>query len=593
ILTIPLDRTYGPGEIAEVSIAYRHKDVSDDAFYSSNGMVFTDCEPEGARKWFPCWDKPSDKATVDITAKVPASVKLGSNGRLADSVRSADTVTYRWVSRDPVATYLDGFATLNSEFPWGGMENQTLTSLCPNCWGESLIAHEFAHQWFGDMITCETWADIWLNEGFATYCESLWLEETKGYEAYKHDVLMNASYYLYNNPGRPIYDPTWADVTPPSFILFDYAMTYAKGACVLHMLRYVLGEDLFLHALRSYATDTAFFKYRTASTEAFAERMNSYTGQDLWWFFNAWLAQPNHPVYENAYSISDTGPGMWEVAMRARQSQTDGTFFPMPLTFRVLFSDGQDTVVRVMNSVSPQVYAFRFDRRPDSVVFDPDNDIVLKQGTWGKGATAAQVALLSPGQGEVFLGALPPLTWRSATAALTYEVEVGVDSSFSIIAVGPVALAETTFAPVIPLSPGRYYWRVRGLNAGGPGEWSGVWSFDVESPASADGQAAPIAFALEQNFPNPFNPETVIRFALPARAAIRLAVYDLLGREVTVLVEGMKDAGRHEAVWDASRVPSGTYVYRLQVHGADQASARGSGTATGAFVQSRKMTIVR
>ncbi len=373
ILTIPLDRTYGPGEIAEVSIAYRHKDVSDDAFYSSNGMVFTDCEPEGARKWFPCWDKPSDKATVDITAKVPAAVKLGSNGRLADSVRTADTVTYRWVSRDPVATYLvvisarvdylldivlwappsdpsdpvpirfywnpgeeqgvnsikakilpmtdlfselfgehpfekNGFATLNSEFPWGGMENQTLTSLCPNCWGESLIAHEFAHQWFGDMITCETWADIWLNEGFATYCESLWLEETKGYEAYKHDVLMNASYYIYNNPGRAIYDPSWASVTPPSFILFDYAMTYAKGACVLHMLRYVLGEDLFLQAIRSYATDTAFFKYRTASTDAFAERMNSYTGQDLWWFFNAWLAQPNHPVYENTYSHRQTAP---------------------------------------------------------------------------------------------------------------------------------------------------------------------------------------------------------------------------------------------------------------------------------------------
>jgi hypothetical protein len=265
----------------------------------------------------------------------------------------------------------------------------------------------------------------------------------------------------------------------------------------------------------------------------------------------------------------------------------------MPLTFRVLFSDGQDTVVRVMNSVSPQVYAFRFDRRPDSVAFDPDNDIVLKQGTWGKGVTAAQVALLSPGQGEVFRGGLPPLMWRSATAALTYEVEVGLDSSFAVIAVGPVALAETTFAPVIPLSPGRYYWRVRGLNAGGPGEWSGVWSFDVESPASADGQAVPIEFALEQNFPNPFNPGTVIRFALPARAAIRLAVYDLLGREVTVLVEGMKDAGRHEAVWDASRVPSGTYVYRLQAHGADHASPGGSGTAAGTFVQSRKMTIVK
>ena len=70
----------------------------------------------------------------------------------------------------------NGFATLNNQFVWGGMENQTLTSLCPNCWDEGLISHEFAHQWFGDMITCATWADIWLNEGFATYTEALWLE---------------------------------------------------------------------------------------------------------------------------------------------------------------------------------------------------------------------------------------------------------------------------------------------------------------------------------------------------------------------------------------------------------------------------------
>src|SRR3970040_371901 len=106
ILTINLDRTYSVGETTQVKIYYRHHNVSDNAFYASNGMVFTDCEPQGARKWFPCWDRPSDKATVDITVKVPLSVRLGSNGGLNDSLVTGDSIYYHWISRDPVATYL-------------------------------------------------------------------------------------------------------------------------------------------------------------------------------------------------------------------------------------------------------------------------------------------------------------------------------------------------------------------------------------------------------------------------------------------------------------------------------------------------------
>jgi aminopeptidase N len=82
ILNVVLDRTYSPNEIALVRIDYQHLNVSDQAIYTSNGMFFTDAPPEGARKWFPCWDRPSDKATIDMTVKVPANAMLGSNGRL-------------------------------------------------------------------------------------------------------------------------------------------------------------------------------------------------------------------------------------------------------------------------------------------------------------------------------------------------------------------------------------------------------------------------------------------------------------------------------------------------------------------------------
>ncbi len=644
ILSIALDRQYDPGEVGEVFVSYKHKNVADNAFYVGGGMVFTDCEPEGARKWFPCWDKQSDKATVDITAKVPVSVKLGSNGRLADSVRTGDTLTYRWVSRDPVATYLvvisskvdynldivrwvppsnpsapvpirfywnpgeasrvdniktkiipmtdlysrlfgehpfekNGFATLDTTFPWGGMENQTLTSLCPNCWGESLIAHEFAHQWFGDMITCETWADIWLNEGFATYCESLWLEGTRGYSSYKNDVLSNAQYYLLSNPGRPIYVPSWAEVTPPNELLFDYAMTYAKGACVLHMLRYTLGDSLFFRALRSYATDEANFKYGTAGTDRFIERMNEYAGQDLSWFFNAWLKQPNHPIYAGTYSISDLGSGRWEVAVRSQQTQMDGTFFPMPHTFRIAFSEGQDTTVRVMNAVSPETFAFRFDRVPTAVYFDPANDIVLKGGTWGAGVTAPRVTLVSPVDGGIVPNGYPTLTWMSAVGAVSYELSVSADSTFTSQLVNVAGLADTAYTPAGGPAPGRYFWRARCTNGGGPGEWSEARVFTVQFPVSADGQeAVPLRFGLDQNYPNPFNPETTIRFSLSQRGTAKLAVFDLLGREVAVLMEGQRNAGRYEVAWDARLASTGIYVCRLQ---------------SGAFVESRKMVVLR
>ena len=125
----------------------------------------------------------------------------------------------------------NGFATLNNQFQWGGMENQTLTSLCPNCWSENLVSHEFAHQWFGDMITCATWADIWLNEGFATYWKRSGTNSRADTRAYKSDINNDASSYLSGNPGWPMYNPSWAITTPPNNTLFNYAITYAKGAC--------------------------------------------------------------------------------------------------------------------------------------------------------------------------------------------------------------------------------------------------------------------------------------------------------------------------------------------------------------------------
>ena len=533
ILTIILDRTYNPGETAGIMIYYKHKNVTDGAFYVGNGFVFTDCEPEGARRWFPCWDQPADKTTVDITAKVPLDVKLGSNGRLQDSTIVGPALYYHWISRDPVSTYLvvltskvnyqldifywhklskptdsvpmrfyynagedpsameaiigpmtdyysnrfgehpfekNGFATLNSQFEWGGMENQTLTSLCTDCWEESLVAHEYAHQWFGDMITCATWADIFLNEGFATFVEAVWTEHQYGRAAYKNEIANNAQYYLNNNPGWAISEPSWATSTPGVNTLFNYAITYLKGSCVLHQLRYVLGDSLFFAGMKSYATDTVNFKFKSATIDDYRDKMAEASGQDLNWFFDEWIYQPNHPVYHNIYGVEQLDETSWRVNFTAIQNTSlSSLYFQMPIELKIHFQGGTDTLIRVFNSFNGQLFSFEFNKQPVMLTFDPNNEIVLKQGT----------------------------------------SLVGMD----------------------------------------------------EPPASG------VETKLLRPAPNPFTRSTILSYQLAGKGHVNLSVYDIYGKMVRELVNTTQNAGAYQVPFEAGGLAPGIYQCRLVADG--------------------------
>lgn len=442
VLTMHLNQVYQPGDTIDLIVDYYHNNVDDNAFYVNNGFVFTDCEPEGARKWFPCYDSPDDKARFEIKAGTPPGAKLGSNGILADSSMNGDTLVYHWVSNDNVASYImvvsasmnynldvlrwprtsnpndsvefryyyqpgedpeavegiimeavalfseiycdhpfpkNGFATVGNEFTWGGMENQTLTSLCPGCWSEYLAVHEFAHQWFGDMITCKTWADIWLNEGFATYSESLWAEHAYGYEAYKQDVDNNANYYLSANPGWAISNPDWAVNTPSANVLFNYAVTYTKGASIHHLLRYTIGDSLYFEVMKQYA-QKASLQYESAEIADFIDVVNGVTGEDYQWFFDQWIYEPNHPVYNNVYWIEQLPDNRWRATFTVHQVQNNPPFFQMPLELRIIGLEGLDTTLRVMNLQNNESFIFESEKKITKVFFDFNNNLVLKQG---------------------------------------------------------------------------------------------------------------------------------------------------------------------------------------------------------------------
>jgi aminopeptidase N len=546
ILTITLDSTYNPGRIIQVGINYQHLNVSDGGFYTGSGGVFTDAEPEGARYWFPCWDLPSDKATLDLTAKVPANAKLGSNGRLNDSTLTGDTLYYHWVSRDPVATYLmvmtgkvnynldivywhkisnpsdsipirfyynsgenpsgvesiiadmttyystlfgehpfekNGFTTAPAPgFAWGGMENQTLTTFCAGCWSTYLTSHEFAHQWFGDMITCGTWGDVWLNEGFATYCEALYDEHTGGYTSYKNAILSDAnSYFAEPNANWPMYNPSWAENPPGPDTLFDEAITYAKGACVLHMLRYAIGDVYFFRLLNSYATDTVNFKFGNSVTDDFNAKVVEIIGKDISWFIDEWAKQPKHPVYQNVYDAEPYGTGQWQLGFQTQQVQTNTPFHIMPLVVKITFASGPDTSIRVMNYANNDYFQWIFDRQPTGLVFDPNNDIVLKE-------------------------------------------------------------ASTVV---------------------------GVISKKLQTP---------LVYSLYQNYPNPFNPVTKITYDLPKKSNVVIKVYDVLGRLILQPLNEAMEAGRHSIEINATNLPSGVYYYKIEA---------------GSFTDVKKMVLVK
>lgn len=282
----------------------------------------------------------------------------------------------RWFGPYPFSEEKYGHA----QFTWGGgMEHQTISSMGGNTVG--LIAHELAHQWFGDLITLETWPHLWLNEGFASYAELLYYEEDAA--RFWNDP-WNQVFFREYGRARAARGTLVVQDTSSFNNLFDATRVYAKGAMVLHMLRQVVGDENFRQILRAYTASDAF-RYGNANTADFQSVAESVSRQVLDPFFRQWVTEgTGEPVYRVRwyYQPADVG---YRVTVDLEQTQSmdesreedrsNVEVFVMPVTFEVRTSE---TAHRFTFVNDQRVQQFQFDvpMEPVDLVFDPDFDIL-------------------------------------------------------------------------------------------------------------------------------------------------------------------------------------------------------------------------
>lgn len=335
--------------VTEISYAGRPQPLHDATNLGTYGFIPTEdgafvvCEPNGAKTWFPANDHPADKARFDFQITVPKGLTALANGEMTKPPRTAKgKTTYTWREKHPMATYLatmtlgkfvlregrtasgipnltaadprfssalnrlyratgkitDYWATVFGPYPFsstGGvvdnfpagyaLENQTKPMYGGFDPDESIVAHELAHQWFGNSLTITRWRDLWLNEGFSTYAEWLWSE---------HSGKSSAESIYATFLARPASDPIWS--YPPGSArpddLFNESV-YTRGAMTLHALRKEIGDTAFFTLLRDWADQG---RYGNVRTEQFVRLAEKISGKRLDAFFSAWLYQARRPA---------------------------------------------------------------------------------------------------------------------------------------------------------------------------------------------------------------------------------------------------------------------------------------------------------
>ncbi len=392
-------------------------------------IMATLSEPYGARDWWPCKQTLNDKIdSIDVHITCPAQYEAGSNGVLVNTIDGGSYKTYHWKHRYPIAAYLiaigisdfaiysdycylptDTIEILNYVFPqnltyaqertpitadfitlfdtlfgpypfanekyghlqwtWGGgMEHQTMSFM--GGFNFDLISHELAHQWFGDKITCGSWEDIWLNEGFATYATGLCYQYVDPFYWYAWRQFSR------NNVVSETDGSVFCSDTTSNDRIFNSRLTYRKASYLLHMLRFRMGDEAFFSAIKHYLTDPALaFNY--SQTENLKYYLETYSSLDLTEFFADWYYGEGHPVYNVKWTQFPSTRLVIE--LNQQPTHPSVSFFEGPLPVK-LKNETRDTTIVLQHNTNGQIYELQPGFEVDSVIVDPEI-WVLQQNT--------------------------------------------------------------------------------------------------------------------------------------------------------------------------------------------------------------------
>jgi aminopeptidase N len=400
--------------------------------HTGTPVMWTLSEPYGSRDWWPCKNGLDDKAdSIDVIVTAAAQYKSASNGLLQSEtlIDGGTKKITHWKHRYPIATYLVCFAVTNyvvfnnsvqlgsvnlpmqtycypesltsfqngtqnvldamvlfhntfGDYPFikekyghvqfdfgGGQEHQTSTFVVSI--NEGLIAHELAHQWFGDKITCGSWEDIWLNEGFATHMASFYNENK-----YPATILTNRKNVINSITSQPGGSVWVNDTTNPGRI-FSGRLSYNKGSYLIYMLRWKLGDSVFFRAIKNYHKDPAVI-YGFARTADLKRNLEQESKQDLTEFFKDWFKGEGYPTYNVEWT--PVGSSYVKIKMNQTTSHPSVDFFEMPVALKFKNATQEKTIV-VDNKMNGELFFKNLGFAADTVLIDPEYWLISKNNT--------------------------------------------------------------------------------------------------------------------------------------------------------------------------------------------------------------------